>query len=93
MHLYTPRARGGSEGVMWIKRRLDAGKLEAGEYRVIRDGMGNGSHVELACPQCAATARLAHPVRIDGAVIGRWACPSEACPTMTWLALHGWEGT
>lgn len=73
---------------MRLRKRLDLGTLEAGEYRVHEGAMG-GRYVMLACPHCAGSTQLGieYTVHRNGVVVPRWICPSEACPAAEFITL------
>ena len=75
----------------WLKRRLDAGQLEAGEWRTSPQDIGGDRRVELGCPGCAYVSVVDRPIAPNGVVVGVWPCPSEACPYSEYLALDGWD--
>lgn len=73
---------------MRLRKRLDAGTLEAGEYRVHEGAMGS-RYALLACPHCGEVAQLGaeYTVHVNGVVVPRWLCPSERCPAAEFVTL------
>lgn len=71
-----------------LHRRLDAGQLEAAEWRL-------STPLEVACPGCGQVSTLGSEYHVDraGTVSPVWSCPHERCPAMTWLELGGMEDT
>lgn len=80
---------------VWLKRRLDEGELEAAEWRVENiqkaDISTDAPVVTISCPGCGVSSALTHEVAPNGAVVGIWPCPNEACPASDYLLLDGWD--
>ncbi len=76
----------------WIRRRLDAGQLEPGAYRVSEGAMGSRV-VTLACPHCGYADVPANEVTPAGVIVCIFVCPSAACTYAGYLRLDGYACT
>ena len=76
---------------VWIKKRLDCGPLERSELRASLEDIGGDIRIEIACPGCGKPSTLDRDIAPNGAVIGVWPCPNEACPCSEYLQLESWN--
>lgn len=77
---------------VWLKRRLDSGKLEQAEWRLVNAEMGD-MRIDIGCPCCGETSVLdvgVHEIARSGVVSPIWLCPNIACPAADFLLLDGY---
>ena len=75
-----------------MHRRIDNGRLEPAEYRVVEADMGE-REIVLACPCCGGESSLSgRTIAANGALVGIFTCPVESCPCSDYLELtDAWE--